>query len=186
MQCVALSSDDSVLAAGDVTGRVLIWRDFAAAVPADLREGVAAGKRRVEVGAGLGCVFLCVSVCVSVCVCLCVCVCVCAAGPVKVKMLCKRHTCTHTHTHTCKYTHEAQMHTYTRMYTPETHMLTHTHTCSHTHTQVPPPLTTLHWHPAPVGCLTFSPDTTYLLSGGREGVLVLWQLETNRPNFLPR
>ena len=49
-QCVALSSDDSVLAAGDITGRVLIWHDFAAAVPSDLREGVAAGKRRVEVG----------------------------------------------------------------------------------------------------------------------------------------
>eukprot|EP00983_Pelagomonas_calceolata_P051528 1142459-Pelagomonas_calceolata.AAC.2 len=47
-QCVALSSNDSVLAAGDVTGRVLIWRDFAAAVPADLREGVATGKKRAE------------------------------------------------------------------------------------------------------------------------------------------
>ena len=46
---MALSCDDSVLAAGDVTGRVLIWRDFMAAVPADLREGVAAGKRRTEV-----------------------------------------------------------------------------------------------------------------------------------------
>jgi len=51
-QSVAMSSDDSVLAAGDATGRVLIWRDFAAAVPADLREGVAAGKRRAEVCSG--------------------------------------------------------------------------------------------------------------------------------------
>lgn len=31
---------------------------------------------------------------------------------------------------------------------------------------------TLHWHAAAVNCLTFSADGTYLLSGGREAVLV--------------
>jgi hypothetical protein len=50
LQCVALNHDETVLAAGDATGRVLIWRDFAAAVPNDMRDGVAAGKRRAEVG----------------------------------------------------------------------------------------------------------------------------------------
>lgn len=35
---------------------------------------------------------------------------------------------------------------------------------------------TLHWHASAVGCLSFSPDGTYLLSGGREGVLVMWQV----------
>lgn len=49
---MALSSDESVLAAGDVTGRVLIWRDFAGAVPTDMREGGGVGKRRAEVGWG--------------------------------------------------------------------------------------------------------------------------------------
>ena len=31
---------------------------------------------------------------------------------------------------------------------------------------------TLHWHAGPVNSLVFSPDGTYLLSGGREAVLV--------------
>lgn len=31
---------------------------------------------------------------------------------------------------------------------------------------------TLHWHSGPVRCLVFSPDSTYLLSGGDEAVLV--------------
>ena len=46
--------------------------------------------------------------------------------------------------------------------------------------------TTVHWHASAVGCLTFSPDGTYLLSGGREGVLVQWQVETGAQNFVPR
>ncbi|KAG1668638.1 hypothetical protein FOA52_002492 [Chlamydomonas sp. UWO 241] len=45
---------------------------------------------------------------------------------------------------------------------------------------------TLHWHASAVGCLSYSPDGTYLLSGGREGVLVLWQVENGSQNFLPR
>ncbi|KAG8904180.1 DNA helicase rad5 [Tulasnella sp. 403] len=46
--------------------------------------------------------------------------------------------------------------------------------------------TTLHWHPHPVGALSFSPDGSYLLSGGLESVLVVWQLHTNHRGFLPR
>ena len=34
------------------------------------------------------------------------------------------------------------------------------------------PLTTVHWHAHPVGALCFSADGTLLLSGGQEGVLV--------------
>jgi NET1-associated nuclear protein 1 (U3 small nucleolar RNA-associated protein 17) len=96
---VALSSDDAVLAAGDASGRILIWRDLLPLVPVEARSGAHAGKQQLE-------------------------------------------------------------------------------------TQ--PPLTTLHWHPSALGCLAFSPDTVYLLSGGQEGVLVMWQLEHSKPTFLPR
>lgn len=34
------------------------------------------------------------------------------------------------------------------------------------------PCTTWHWHAHAVGALCFSPDSTYLLSGGQEAVLV--------------
>ncbi|KAG2426597.1 hypothetical protein HXX76_012913 [Chlamydomonas incerta] len=96
--CLAISADDSLIAAGDASGRILIWRAFEHSVPSGLRSENS-GKA---------------------------------------------------------------------------------------HPTVQPPLTTLHWHAHPVGCLTFSPDGTYLLSGGSEGVLVQWALETNRPGFLPR
>ncbi|KAG2482851.1 hypothetical protein HYH03_018242 [Edaphochlamys debaryana] len=99
--CLALSSDGSLLAAGDASGRVLLWRGLEPAVPAALRREEHSGKAALGPGAR-------------------------------------------------------------------------------------PPLTTVHWHAHPVGCLAFSDDGTYLLSGGAEGVLVLWALETNRPNFLPR
>lgn len=46
--------------------------------------------------------------------------------------------------------------------------------------------TTWHWHSAEVSVLFFSPDGAYLYSGGKEGVLVLWQLETGKKKFLPR
>jgi NET1-associated nuclear protein 1 (U3 small nucleolar RNA-associated protein 17) len=48
------------------------------------------------------------------------------------------------------------------------------------------PLTsTVHWHANRVNCLRFTQDGVYLLSGGHEGVLVIWQLETRAKNFLP-
>jgi NET1-associated nuclear protein 1 (U3 small nucleolar RNA-associated protein 17) len=43
-----------------------------------------------------------------------------------------------------------------------------------------------HWHAHSVGALCFSHDGAYLLSGGRENVLVIWQLQTMRRSYLPR
>ncbi|XP_027329589.1 WD repeat-containing protein 75 [Abrus precatorius] len=45
---------------------------------------------------------------------------------------------------------------------------------------------TWHWHSAAVRLLSFSSDGAYLYSGGKEGVLVLWQLDTGKKKFLPR
>ncbi|XP_062078686.1 uncharacterized protein LOC133783156 isoform X2 [Humulus lupulus] len=45
---------------------------------------------------------------------------------------------------------------------------------------------TWHWHPSGVNVLSFSADGSYLYSGGREGVLTVWQLETGKKKFLPR
>ncbi|KAI3496693.1 hypothetical protein L1887_39064 [Cichorium endivia] len=46
--------------------------------------------------------------------------------------------------------------------------------------------TTWHWHSAQVKVLFFSSDGAYLYSGGKEGVLVVWQLDTGKKKFLPR
>ncbi|CAA0815500.1 Transducin/WD40 repeat-like superfamily protein [Striga hermonthica] len=46
--------------------------------------------------------------------------------------------------------------------------------------------TTWHWHSAQVNVLFFSSDGAYLYSGGKEGVLVVWQLDTGKRKFLPR
>ncbi|XP_047316571.1 WD repeat-containing protein 75-like [Impatiens glandulifera] len=46
--------------------------------------------------------------------------------------------------------------------------------------------TTLHWHSAEVNLLFFSSDGAYLYSGGKEGVFVLWHLDTGKKRFLPR
>ncbi|CAK9157783.1 unnamed protein product [Ilex paraguariensis] len=45
---------------------------------------------------------------------------------------------------------------------------------------------TWHWHSAEVKVLFFSSDGAYLYSGGKEGVLVVWQLDTGKKRFLPR
>eukprot|EP01083_Nonionella_stella_P017105 47799_1 len=45
---------------------------------------------------------------------------------------------------------------------------------------------TLHWHAHGVMALAFSEDGSYLLSGGEEAVLVMWQLDTGHKQFLPR
>ncbi|KAI5275226.1 WD40 repeat-like protein [Aureobasidium subglaciale] len=44
---------------------------------------------------------------------------------------------------------------------------------------------TLHWHREAVATVKWSKDGTYLISGGRETVLVLWQLSTGKKQFLP-
>ncbi|TKY54560.1 WD repeat-containing protein 75 [Spatholobus suberectus] len=45
---------------------------------------------------------------------------------------------------------------------------------------------TWHWHSSGVRLLSFTSDGAYLYSGGKEGVLVLWQLDTGKKKFLPR
>jgi NET1-associated nuclear protein 1 (U3 small nucleolar RNA-associated protein 17) len=46
--------------------------------------------------------------------------------------------------------------------------------------------TMYHWHAHGVRCLAFDRDGTYMISGGKEGVLVIWQLGTGSKRFLPR
>jgi NET1-associated nuclear protein 1 (U3 small nucleolar RNA-associated protein 17) len=48
-----------------------------------------------------------------------------------------------------------------------------------------PPPRILHWHREAVSAVKFSRDGNYLISGGRESVLVIWQLETGHKQFLP-
>ena len=50
--------------------------------------------------------------------------------------------------------------------------------------QLPPPRI-LHWHREAVSSVKFSQDGSYLISGGKETVLVLWQLQTSKEQFLP-
>ena len=46
--------------------------------------------------------------------------------------------------------------------------------------------TSFHWHAHAVSSLAFTPNGAYLLSGGEEAVLVIWQLHTNKKEFIPR
>jgi NET1-associated nuclear protein 1 (U3 small nucleolar RNA-associated protein 17) len=48
------------------------------------------------------------------------------------------------------------------------------------------PTSTLHWHAHAVSALAFTPNGAYLLSGGEESVLVIWQLHTGKKEFVPR
>ncbi|KAJ5109791.1 hypothetical protein N7532_002436 [Penicillium argentinense] len=43
----------------------------------------------------------------------------------------------------------------------------------------------LHWHRSAVSTVRWSKDGNYLISGGQESVLVLWQLDTGKKQFLP-
>jgi len=49
-----------------------------------------------------------------------------------------------------------------------------------------PVTSVMHWHAHRVAALSFSADGTYLLSGGEESTLVIWQLNTGFKQFLPR
>ena len=44
----------------------------------------------------------------------------------------------------------------------------------------------LHWHAHALDALTFSDDGAYMISGGEEAVLVLWQMQSGHKHFLPR
>lgn len=46
--------------------------------------------------------------------------------------------------------------------------------------------TTLHWHAHAVTAIAFTANGAYLLSGGEESVLVIWQLHTGKKEFVPR
>lgn len=46
--------------------------------------------------------------------------------------------------------------------------------------------TTLHWHAHAVSAVAFTENGAYLLSGGEESVLVIWQLHTGKREFIPR
>lgn len=44
----------------------------------------------------------------------------------------------------------------------------------------------LHWHAHAVTALAFTPNGAYLLSGGEEATLVVWQIESKHQEFIPR
>jgi NET1-associated nuclear protein 1 (U3 small nucleolar RNA-associated protein 17) len=46
--------------------------------------------------------------------------------------------------------------------------------------------TTLHWHAHAISTIAFTPNGAYLLSGGEESVLVIWQLHSGKKEFVPR
>ncbi|KAI0931755.1 hypothetical protein AcW1_000923 [Taiwanofungus camphoratus] len=46
--------------------------------------------------------------------------------------------------------------------------------------------TTLHWHAHAVSSIAFTANGAYLLSGGEEAVLVIWQLHTGKKEYVPR
>ncbi|KQJ85864.1 WD repeat-containing protein 75 [Brachypodium distachyon] len=46
--------------------------------------------------------------------------------------------------------------------------------------------TTWHWHSSGVKFLKFASDGAYLYSGGMEGVIVVWQLDTGKRRYKPR
>jgi len=43
-----------------------------------------------------------------------------------------------------------------------------------------------HWHSHAVSALAFTSNGAYMLSGGEEAVLVVWQLESGKKEFVPR
>ncbi|KAG8956137.1 hypothetical protein FRC03_010903 [Tulasnella sp. 419] len=46
--------------------------------------------------------------------------------------------------------------------------------------------TLFHWHAHPVQSLSFTPNGAYLLSGGEESTMVIWQLDSGHKEFVPR
>lgn len=114
--CVAVSPNGNRVAAGDVTGRIVIWHDVASEVAARVAAAAADGPATLRAQQD-------------------------ASGALI----------------------EDE---------PEEH--------------AEPPAATVHWHAHAVGCLAFSTDGAYLLSGGNEAVLVIWDTATGRRAYLPR
>lgn len=52
--------------------------------------------------------------------------------------------------------------------------------------ELTPACTIMHWHAHAVADLVFNSDGSYLVSGGEEGVLVIWQTASGNKRFLPR
>lgn len=52
--------------------------------------------------------------------------------------------------------------------------------------ETPVPQKLLKWHVEAVSAVAFTPDGRYLLSGGKEKVLVFWHLDSDKTQFLPR
>ena len=100
--CVAVSQDGTKLAAGDISGRILIWHDIKDAISARMANGTSKDD-------------------------------------------------------------DNEPWTYTE-----------------------PPAATVHWHAHAVGCIEFSGDGRYLISGGQEAVLVLWDIFSGTRGYLPR
>ena len=46
--------------------------------------------------------------------------------------------------------------------------------------------TSFHWHAHAVSSIAFTSNGAYLLSGGEEAVLVIWQLHSGKKEFVPR
>jgi NET1-associated nuclear protein 1 (U3 small nucleolar RNA-associated protein 17) len=44
----------------------------------------------------------------------------------------------------------------------------------------------MHWHAHAVSALAFTPNGSYLMSGGEESVLVIWQLHSGKREYVPR
>ena len=44
---------------------------------------------------------------------------------------------------------------------------------------------TYHWHSQRCTSIQFTEDATYMISGGKEAVLVIWQLYTGRRQYIP-
>lgn len=44
----------------------------------------------------------------------------------------------------------------------------------------------MHWHSHAVKSLYITPDSTQILSGGEEGVIVFWHLVLDKKTFCPR